>query len=97
MSLKVAVQMDPVEGINIETDTSFMMMMEAQSRGHQLWVYTPDKLSLEGGRVTARARPLTVRAASIRVWVPRASAGSAATPASNSTATRVVGTVVERA
>ncbi len=62
MSLKVAVQMDPVEGINIETDTSFMMMMEAQSRGHQLWVYTPDKLSLEGGRVTARARPLTVRA-----------------------------------
>jgi glutathione synthase len=62
MSLKVAVQMDPVEGINIETDTSFMMMMEAQSRGHQLWVYTPDKLSLEGGRVTARARPVTVRA-----------------------------------
>jgi glutathione synthase len=62
MSLKVAVQMDPIEGINIETDTSFMMMMEAQSRGHQLWVYTPDKLSLEGGRVTARARPVTVRA-----------------------------------
>ena len=62
MSLKVAVQMDPIEGINIETDTSFMMMMEAQSRGHQLWIYTPDKLSLEGGRVTARARPVTVRA-----------------------------------
>lgn len=62
MSLNVAVQMDPIEGINIETDSSFMMMMEAQSRGHRLWVYTPDKLSLEGGRVTARARPLTVKA-----------------------------------
>jgi len=62
MSLKVAVQMDPIEGINIETDTTFMMMMEAQSRGHALWVYTPDKLSLEEGRVTARARPVTLKA-----------------------------------
>jgi glutathione synthase len=62
MSLKVAVQMDPVEGINIETDSSFLMMMEAQSRGHRLWIYTPDKLSLEEGRVRARARPATLRA-----------------------------------
>ena len=62
MPLKVAVQMDPVEGINIETDTTFMMMMEAQSRGHDLWVYTPDKLSLEDGRVRARGRPITLRA-----------------------------------
>lgn len=62
MSLKVAVQMDPVEGINIETDSSFMMMMEAQNRGHRLWIYTPDKLSLEEGRVRARARPATLRA-----------------------------------
>ena len=62
MSLKVAVQMDPVEGINIETDSSFLMMMEAQNRGHRLWIYTPDKLSLEEGRVRARARPATLRA-----------------------------------
>ncbi|MDP2149521.1 MAG: glutathione synthase [Parvibaculum sp.] len=62
MSLKVAVQMDPVEGINIETDSSFLMMMEAQSRGHRLWIYTPDRLSLEEGRVRARARPATLRA-----------------------------------
>ncbi|MDP1735882.1 MAG: glutathione synthase [Caulobacter sp.] len=62
MSLRVAVQMDPVERINIETDSTFMMMMEAQGRGHSLFVYTPDKLSLEGGRVTARARPLSVKA-----------------------------------
>ncbi len=62
MSLKVAVQMDPIERINIETDTTFLMMMQAQARGHQLWVYTPDKLSLEEGRVTARARPVRLKA-----------------------------------
>ncbi len=60
--LKVAVQMDPVEGININSDTTFMMMMEAQARGHALWVYTPDKLSMEAGRVRARARKITLRA-----------------------------------
>ncbi|ATQ44717.1 glutathione synthase [Caulobacter mirabilis] len=62
MSLKVAVQMDPIERINIETDTTFLMMMQAQARGHRLWVYTPDKLSLEEGRVTARARPVRLKA-----------------------------------
>jgi len=62
MSLKVAVQMDPIERINIETDSTFMMMMEAQARGHSLFVYTPDKLSLEEGRVTARGRPVSLKA-----------------------------------
>ena len=62
MTLSVAVQMDPVEGINIETDTTFLLMLEAQTRGHGLWVYTPDKLSLEDGRVRARGRPITLRA-----------------------------------
>ncbi|MFZ5668205.1 MAG: glutathione synthase [Pseudomonadota bacterium] len=62
MSLKVAVQMDPVERINIETDTTFFMMLEAQLRGHALWVYTPDKLSLEDGRVLGRGRSLNVQA-----------------------------------
>jgi len=60
MSLRVAVQMDPILGINIDTDTSFLMMMEAQSRGHKLWFYTPDKLSQEDGRVFARAQPVKV-------------------------------------
>jgi glutathione synthase len=61
MPLKVAVQMDPIEGVNIETDSTFMMMMEAQSRGHSLWVYTPDRLSLEDGRVRARGRSISLR------------------------------------
>jgi len=62
MPLQVAIQMDPVEGINIETDTTFFLMLEAQTRGHGLWVYTPDKLSMEDGRVTGRGRALNLRA-----------------------------------
>ncbi len=61
MSLNVAVQMDPVETINIDTDSTFLMMMEAQARGHALWVYEPDRLSMEDGQVTARGRALTLR------------------------------------
>ncbi|RYG13728.1 MAG: glutathione synthase [Caulobacteraceae bacterium] len=62
MTLNVAIQMDPIEGINIDTDTTFFMMLEAQTRGHALWVYTPDKLSLEDGRVMGRGRALNLRA-----------------------------------
>ncbi|HZC15122.1 MAG TPA: glutathione synthase, partial [Caulobacteraceae bacterium] len=62
MALHVAIQMNPVEAINIETDTTFLLMMEAQARGHSLWVYTPDKLSLEDGRVFAHGRPLGLQA-----------------------------------
>ncbi|MFP5449585.1 MAG: glutathione synthase [Alphaproteobacteria bacterium] len=61
MALKVAVQMDPLESINIEGDTTFLMMLSAQARGHSLWVYTPDKLSLENGRVTASGRSVRVQ------------------------------------
>lgn len=61
MSLKVAVQMDPIEGINIKGDTTFLMMETAQERGHSLFVYTPDTLAMEDGRVFARGRDVTVR------------------------------------
>ena len=61
MALKVAVQMDPVEGINIHTDTTFLMMETAQERGHSLWVYSPESLGMEGGKVLARGRPLSLR------------------------------------
>jgi len=62
MPLNVAVQMNQVEGINIDTDTSFMLMLEAQTRGHGLWVYTPDRLALDSGQVMARGRALNLRA-----------------------------------
>jgi glutathione synthase len=61
MALKVAIQMDPVEGININTDTTFLMMETAQERGHSLWVYQPERLAMEDGKVFARGRPLTLR------------------------------------
>lgn len=62
MTLKVAVQMDPLEGVNIEGDTTFLMMLSAQARGHSLWVYKADHLAMEDGRVTTRARKVTVQA-----------------------------------
>jgi glutathione synthase len=61
MGLAVAIQMDPIEGINIETDSTFVIALEAQARGHALYHYLPRALSLRDGRLTARARPLEVR------------------------------------
>ncbi|WP_293906236.1 glutathione synthase [Phenylobacterium sp.] len=61
MSLKVAVQMDPIEGIGIEGDTTFLMMETAQARGHALFVYTTATLAMEDGRVFARGRDVTVQ------------------------------------
>jgi glutathione synthase len=61
MPLNVAVQMDPIEKINIRGDSTFALLLEAQARGHSLHYYTPDKLAQAGGRVFATLRPLTVR------------------------------------
>jgi glutathione synthase len=61
MALRVAIQMNPMERANSETDTTFLMALNAQARGHRLWVYQPEQLALEDGRLTARARSLEVR------------------------------------
>ena len=61
MKLNVAVQMDPIERINIKGDSTFALMLEAQARGHSLAVYTPDTLSQRGGIVSAQVRPVTVQ------------------------------------
>lgn len=60
-SLKVAIQMDPIDRINIAADSTFRIMEEAQARGHELFYYTPDRLALDEGRVTARGWPVEVR------------------------------------
>ena len=69
-TLKVAVQMDPIETINIDGDSSFALMLEAQERGHELWHYEVRNLSLREGvvrgearteRLTALARPVRVQ------------------------------------
>ena len=71
-SLKVAVQMDPIHAIDINGDSTFALMLEAQARGHALWLYGVRDMSLREGktaaersqrveRLTARARPVTVQ------------------------------------
>ena len=75
-SLRVAVQMDPIESVNIDGDSTFALMLEAQQRGHSMWHYevrtmtlrevpasgapAPDRRTPEG-RLLARARPVTVQ------------------------------------
>lgn len=61
MPLKVAVQMDPIANIAIGGDSTFAMLLEAQARGHEIFYYTPDRLSMRNGVVRARGWPLTVR------------------------------------
>ena len=60
MTMRVAVQMDPIETINIGGDSSFALMLEAQARGAPVSHYLADDLSAENGRVRAKARPLKV-------------------------------------
>jgi glutathione synthase len=70
-ALKVAVQMDPMEPINIDGDSTFALMLEAQARGHALWHYEVRHLTLREGRrvqvgrmqdrLTALARPVRVK------------------------------------
>ena len=55
MSLKVAVQMDPIERINIAANSTFRIMEEAQARGHRLFYYTPDRLAPRRGPGDRRA------------------------------------------
>jgi glutathione synthase len=61
MSLQVAVQMDPIERINIRGDSTFALLLEAQKRGHSIAYYTPDRLALSSRQVFATVQPLQVR------------------------------------
>ncbi|WP_425410596.1 glutathione synthase [Hyphococcus sp.] len=54
--LKIAIQMDPIESVNVNADTTFDMALEAYGRGHKIWVYQPASLQLNQGEVLARAR-----------------------------------------
>jgi glutathione synthase len=60
MSLAVAVQMDPIQRINIKGDSTFALLLEAQKRGHRLSYYTPDRLALLDGHVYATVEALSV-------------------------------------
>src|SRR3984885_10569563 len=62
MALTVAIQMDPIEKIDIGGDSTFALALEAQNRGHGLLYYGPRDLTFRDGKVTAHVRPLNVRA-----------------------------------
>ena len=71
MGLKVAIQMDPVERINIDADSTFALALEGQRRGHRLWHYLVQDLSFAHGRVRTRARALRMPGMSLAftaVW-----------------------------
>lgn len=61
-SLKIAVQMDPLHSIDIAADSTFALMLEAQARGHKLWHYEVPHMWLDGARLKARVKPVTVQA-----------------------------------
>ncbi|MGY8990355.1 MAG: glutathione synthase [Rhodospirillales bacterium] len=61
MTLTVAIQMDPIETIDIDADSTFVLALEAQKRGFALYHYLPHHLTFAHGRVSARARTLEVR------------------------------------
>jgi glutathione synthase len=61
MTLTVAVQMDPLDSINIAGDSSFALMLSAQERGHRLFHYLAEDLNYADGRVWAKAHPVTVQ------------------------------------
>src|SRR5215213_1270050 len=62
MSLRVAVQMDPLETINISGDSTFALMLGAQARGHKLYHYLADALTYQDDRLYAGAHSVKVQA-----------------------------------
>ncbi|MTH78840.1 glutathione synthase [Paracoccus aestuariivivens] len=61
MTLYVALQMDPIENVSINADSSFRLGLEAEARGHRLFQYTADRLSYVEGKIIAKGRPVTLR------------------------------------
>ena len=59
--MKIAFQMDPIMGVDINADSSFRLAEEAQARGHELFYYSPDQLAYQEGRITARGHDMVVQ------------------------------------
>ncbi|MEL6617996.1 MAG: glutathione synthase [Pseudomonadota bacterium] len=59
--MKIAFQMDPIDAVDINADSSFRLAEEAQARGHELFFYSPDHLAYQEGRITARGHDLRVQ------------------------------------
>ena len=61
MSKKIAFQMDPIETVSIDADSTFHLALEAQSRGHEIYYHTPGKLLFENGKVFAKGQKMVLR------------------------------------
>ena len=59
--MKIAYQMDPIDSVDINADSSFRLAEEAQKRGHTLFYYSPDMLAYQEGRITARGQDMTLQ------------------------------------
>ena len=61
MKLRVAIQMDHVSTIDIDGDSTFVLGLEAERRGYEVWHYTPPDLVFRDRKVLARAQPMKLR------------------------------------
>ncbi len=59
--MKIAFQMDPIEYVDINADSTFRLAEEAQNRGHDLYVYTPHDLTFNRGKVAAKVRSISLK------------------------------------
>jgi glutathione synthase len=59
--MKIAFQMDPIENVDINADSTFRLAEEAQNRGHDLYVYTPNDLTFNRGKITAKVRSISLK------------------------------------
>ena len=59
--MKIAFQMDPIESVDINADSTFRLAEEAQKRGHDLYVYTPNDLTFNRSKITAKVRSISLK------------------------------------
>ena len=59
--MKIVFQMDPIEDVDIDADSTFRLAEEAQSRGHDLYVYNPISLTFNQGKIVAKVRSITLK------------------------------------
>jgi glutathione synthase len=59
--MKIAFQMDPIEDVDINADSTFRLAEEAQNRGHDLYVYTPNDLTFNRGKIIAKGRSISLK------------------------------------
>ena len=59
--MKIAFQMDPIEDVDINADSTFRLAEEAQNRGHDLYFYTPNDLTFNRGKVAAKVHSINLK------------------------------------